>query len=413
MNAARPVTVIGAGFSGLSAAYCLQLAGYDVEVLEHGRIGGLIATERTPWGLVETAASGALNTARFEALARDLGVQLLCPGPRARKRYIYRDRPSRFPLHAAEMPAIVSLLARFVTSRASLAPHAEESVRAWATRVASPAVSHYLVEGALQGIYSGNPERLSASVILGRFFAPRAREPRAKHGGIVAPPGGMGQIIDALHAMLVQRGVRFVDEAARAYDRTPERPQVVATGAASAAMLLEVAEPQLAQALRSFDLSTLVTCTLFFREKCLEGFGCLFPPIEQRRALGVLINTDIFPNRSAQYVSETWILGGATGASAVNASDLLQLSDGALVDLAVEERKAAFGKSGRPVGFRVTRWPHTIPHYTIELERALPRLQRGGDNVFLHGNYMGHIGLAKILERAAALPAQIAERGHW
>jgi oxygen-dependent protoporphyrinogen oxidase len=61
----------------------------------------------------------------------------------------------------------------------------------------------------------------------------------------------------------------------------------------------------------------------------------------------------------------------------------------------------------------VTRWPESIPHYSVDLELALPILERGAGNLFLHGNYMGHIGLAKILDRAAALPAQLEARGRW
>ncbi len=410
----RPVTIIGAGFSGLSAAYHLDRAGYAVEVVERApQPGGLIATLRTEWGLVETAASGALNTARLEALAQDVGVQLLCPARTARKRYIYRGTPSRFPLRAAEVPRFAGFVARLALHRSAVAPRPQESVRVWATRVMGSGAARYLVEGALQGIYSGDPERLSASLILGRFFRKTPREPRPARRGLVAPAGGMGELIAALHDKLQQRGVSFRGHTTFQFDAPPRHPHIVATGAASAGSLLDVVAPELAHALRSFDLSTMLTITVFFRHHCVHGFGCLFPPSERRRALGVLVNTDIYPNRSRDYVSETWILGGAHGASALRAEDLMPLSDEQLIDIVLDERRSAFGKSERPAGYRVTRWPEAIPHYSVDLELALPRLERGATNVFLHGNYMGHIGLAKILDRAAALPDQVAARGRW
>lgn len=410
----RHVTVIGAGFSGLCAAYELSRAGYAVDIVERAdRPGGLIATLRTEWGLVETAASGALSTVRLEALAQDIGVQLLCPARTARKRYIYRGAPSRFPLRAAEWPQFAGFVARLALNRADVAPRPQENIRAWATRVMGPGAARYLVEGALQGIYSGNPERLSASVILGRFFLERVREPRPRQRGIVAPAGGMGELIAALHDALRKRGVAIRTGEAFALDERPRHPHVIATGAAAAPPLLDQAAPELAAALRSLELNSMITITAFFREHCIEGFGCLFPPTERRRALGVLVNTDIFPNRSAQYVSETWILGGADGASALRAADLLRLSDAELLDIALGERRSAFGRSGEPAGYRVTRWPESIPHYSVDLELALPALERGADNLFLHGNYMGHIGLAKILDRAAALPSRIEARGRW
>ena len=414
MTSPRHVTVIGAGFSGLTAAYYLNQAGYAVEVHEReARPGGLISTEVTEWGLVETAATAALNTARFETFAHDIGLQLLRPAPEARKRYIYRGGPSRFPLRGRELLAFAGLLARYALHRSAVAPRPQESLRGWATRVAGPGVAHYLFEGALQGVYSGNPERLSASLILGRLFVKTRREPRPRRRGIVAPAGGMGDLITTLHGTLAARGVVFRMQHAYALEEAPTHPHIVTAGAAAARELLARADPHLAGTLRAFDLSTMLTATLFFREKCLTGFGCLFPPVEQRRVLGVLINTNIFPNRSRDYAAETWILGGAPGASASNAAQLVHMTDEALVDLILEERAAAFGKHGRPVGYRITRWPEAIPHYTVDLELALPALERGGRNLFLHGNYMGHIGLAKILDRAAALPGQVAARGTW
>lgn len=410
----RHVTVIGAGFSGLSAAYELNRAGYAVEVVERNSApGGLISTLRTEWGLVETAATGALSTVRLEALAQDIGVQLLCPARTARKRYIYRNGPSRFPLRASELPRFAGFVARLALNRSTVAPRVQESVRDWATRVMGVGAARYLVEGALQGIYSGNPERLSASLILGRFFRRMPREPRPRQRGIVAPEGGMGEVIAALYDKLRQRGVEFRMQDTYAFDGPPSHPHVVATGAGSARSLLDNVAPDLADALLSIQLSTMITVTAFFTEHCIRGFGCLFPPIERRRALGVLVNSDIFPNRSRDHVAETWILGGAAGASAVRAADLIQLTDEQLIELVVDERRSAFGTTGKPVGYRVTRWPDSIPHYSVELESALPILERGADNVFLHGNYMGHIGLAKILDRAAALPAQVQARGRW
>jgi protoporphyrinogen oxidase len=50
---------------------------------------------------------------------------------------------------------------------------------------------------------------------------------------------------------------------------------------------------------------------------------------------------------------------------------------------------------------RLTRWPSALPHYTIELERILTTLPAAPQNVALVGNYLGRVGLAKILERAA------------
>ena len=416
MTKKRPVTIVGAGFSGLTAAYYLQKAGYAVEVIEQATVpGGLISTKHTPWGLAETAANGALNSVLLEALAQDVGVRLAFPGPRARKRYVFRGgRPRRFPLRASEVPGLAGFFGKFAFNRNAVRPREQETIRAWATRAGGEGFAHYLVEAATQGIYSGNPERLSACLIVGRFFEKTRTSARPSRRGTVAPAMGMGELIDALRKRLEEQNVVFrYGMAFRCAPGTPPRPHIIAAGADASADIVAPASAELAAALRSFEISAIITATLFFREKSLEGFGCLFPPCEKRPVLGVLIPTDIFPNRSRDFVAETWMLGGAPGATTADPAALLKSSDEEIVAIILRERERAFGKVANPVGFAITRWPRAIPHYTTDLERALPRLLQGADNVFLHGNYLGQIGLAKILERASGLPEEVAKRGKW
>ncbi|HSQ04343.1 MAG TPA: FAD-dependent oxidoreductase [Burkholderiales bacterium] len=414
--AERPVTVVGAGFSGLTAAYYLQKAGYTVEVIEQATLaGGLISTRKTPWGLAETAANGALNSVLFEALAQDVGVRLAFPGPRARKRYVFRNgRPRRFPLRASEVPRLAGFFGNFAFNRDAVRPREQETIRTWATRAGGDGFARYLVEAATQGIYSGNPERLSARLIVGRFFEKTKASARPSRRGTVAPEMGMGELIEALRKRLEERNVAFrYGTEFRCTPGMPPHPHVVAAGAHASADIVAPASAELAAALRSFEMSAIVTATLFFREKSLEGFGCLFPPSEQRPVLGVLIPTDIFPNRSREFVAETWMLGGAPGATSADPAALLGSSDEEIVAIILRERERAFGKVANPVGHAITRWPRAIPHYTTDLERVLPRLLQGAGNLFLHGNYLGQIGLAKILERASGLPDEVAKRGVW
>src|SRR5579871_2930471 len=74
----REVIVIGAGFSGMTAAYYLNKSGYKVEVFEKQNApGGLIKTVETPWGECELAANGILNSKLFEDLAHTVGLTLV------------------------------------------------------------------------------------------------------------------------------------------------------------------------------------------------------------------------------------------------------------------------------------------------------------------------------------------------
>src|SRR5258708_2144007 len=91
--------VVGRGFSGLVTAFYLKRHGWNVELFEKNeKPGGLINSDLTQWGLVESAANGVLNTVRLEELARELGIEVLPARKESRKRFIYRQGLSQWPL---------------------------------------------------------------------------------------------------------------------------------------------------------------------------------------------------------------------------------------------------------------------------------------------------------------------------
>ena len=146
-----------------------------------------------------------------------------------------------------------------------------------------------------------------------------------------------------------------------------------------------------------------VTC-LYPRDAAkLDGFGCLFPRDQGFRARGVLFNDSIFEGRGLAH-AETWIFGGALDADVVN------LTDEEFAQLIASERKRFYGVRNEPLAVHVTRWPNALPHYTIELEKILTTLPAPPPNVTLVGNYLGRIGLAKLVERAAIVAEECQNR---
>jgi protoporphyrinogen oxidase len=161
-------------------------------------------------------------------------------------------------------------------------------------------------------------------------------------------------------------------------------------------------DPERADLLQEIEILPLVSAAVAFKTPApVQAFGCLIAPSEKRRALGVLLNGCIFPGRGR---TETWILGGAAN------PEIVEKSDEEIIETIVEERRTVLGAQGSDIeGYRITRWPKALPHYTIELERNLPGLQGLRNGVILIGNYLGDIGLARILERASRLPDEINE----
>lgn len=392
----KPITVVGAGFSGLTTAYLLTKAGREVRIVEKtARAGGLIRTTRTEYGLVETAANGILNSARLEAMCADIGVPLLRVRPDARKRFIYRDKPRQLPLSLAEALRIpVGLIA----NSANLRPQPFETIAAWGARVPGKGATEFLLSPALGGIYAGDPNRLSARLIFGRANLPAHlqtyRPQKARARGTVAPPNGMQQLIDGLVNFLRDKGVTI--SFSEVLSANGNDPTVVCLSATAAAEYLASASPDLAQELARVEMLSLLTATCFFDKDAasLKGFGCLFPQVQSFRARGVLFNDCIFEGRGPAH-SETWIFGGALDRDVVN------LNDEELIRTILADRARFYRQEDRPLAVHIKRWPNALPHYSVELERTLVKLPQPPPNIALVGNYLGRIGLAKIFERAA------------
>jgi oxygen-dependent protoporphyrinogen oxidase len=398
------VQVIGAGFSGLSAAYFLMCASHRVRIVETApRIGGLLETIQTPYGPCETAANALVANAVVESTAADLGLTLTPALKTARRRFILRDRRlRRWPLRPAASLRLLGMALPLRLGRASpLAPRPYESVRAWGERALGREATSYLLTPALSGVYAGDPGQLSASLTVGKFFRP-ARErrlPRGRLRGSVAPLTGMGAWAPAFRRVLEGNKCTFASEA------VPGLPTVVALPPPAAARFLAGRAPALEAELRKVRMLPIVSVTVFFPPETsgIPGFGCLFPRAEGFRALGVLANDRVFPGRARDSISETWLLGGA------NDPAVTTLSDRELLDLVLGERAKLHGLRPRVLFSRITRWEGAIPHYDLALEGALENLRtlafREG-SFRLFGNYLGELGLGSILAKAAELPKE-------
>jgi len=393
------VTVVGAGFSGLTTAYFLVSRGCKVRIVEKSnRAGGLIETLQTEHGLVEKAANGILSSARLEAIAADVGVPLLTTRREGRKRFIYRGKPRQIPLNVFETLKTGARLAAHVTS---FRPRPLETISQWARRVLGGAATEYLLAPALGGIYAGDPDRLSASLIFVRAKLPdhlRTNKPeKGTLHGTVAPPKGMQQLTDGLREWLESAGVEFVFNSDAIAQQTDD-PIAICLSANTAANYLRDVAPELSHALTGIDMLSLVTATAFYRTAAatLNGFGCLFPRDQGFRARGVLFNNSIFEGRGPAN-SETWIFGGALD------PNIGELTDDQFRELIAVEREKFYGQHDEPLALYINRRRHAIPHYTIEVERILTELPAPPENIALVGNYLGRIGLAKLIERAAVV----------
>jgi len=384
------VRVIGAGLSGLATAWYLTEAGARVEVVDAAaRPGGLIQTERAPHGLVESAARAFTASERVEALFKAVGVEPVATLPASRKRFIFRDgRPRRWPLSTGET-VMTAARAASAWVRRDLRPRSDETVAVWGRRVAGPAATSWLLAPALQGIYATTLEELSAEAIFGSR--------RSGGGGrLFAPRGGMGELVDRLRDRLREKGVTFT-LGARVDRIDAGALTVICTDAPAAARLLAPHAPALAAAVGRIRMVSLAAATAFFEPHASDwrGLGVLFPRSSGVTALGVLCNTDMFPDRGALR-SETWIYGGA--------------STGALADQLANDRARATGRTVAPVSLHITPHPDALPVYDTAIVRAQSALDSLPPTIAIAGNYLGRLGVSKLVDGAALAAKRITVR---
>jgi len=202
----KSVAVIGAGITGLTAAFYLKRKGLAVTVYEaSGRVGGVIQSLRQDGYLAEFGPNTLLETSpKITQLVGDAGLQprRLDPDPRAEARYVVRyGRP-------IEMPAkpLGFFTTDLFTLRAKLAvlrepfikprrDGVEESIAQFVLRRFNREFLDHAIDALVAGVYAGDPNQLSVvhafpklkaleehygSLIKGQIFGARERKKRGE-----------------------------------------------------------------------------------------------------------------------------------------------------------------------------------------------------------------------------------------
>lgn len=401
------LTVVGAGMAGLLTAYYAKKAGMQVTVLEaSSRAGGLIATEPTAFGPVETAAHSFLMTPEFDALLEDLKVEV--SRPRRKARYVVRNgRARRFPLSAAETLEMGFHLLKGRSQGSS-------TLTNWGDDVLGPAARRYLLEPAMAGIFAGDCSRMSlrgvfpelADALEGRSLARHLLSTftPVKGGGpkgMFACAKGSQALTDAL-AKSLGPALKLNTRVESVAPLLKKGSVVIATEAPAAAALLATVPAfpsDVAAELAAIDYVPMVTTTVFARRADFsalpEGVGALAAPGENLRLTGVLFNSSAFEGRSFDpaIVSLTAMMGGAFDRQAI------LFNEAEIQSIVARDLGRLFGFKGEPLLMRTKAWRRALPHYTRELEGLWPRLGAAlPQGLALAGNYTGFVATRAILQ---------------
>ncbi len=452
---AMRVAVVGGGISGLATAWFLARSGCRVVVLEReAGAGGTIRSTRAEGFLWEGGPNSAAETTPvIDELLGALGI-------REQRLYAAEGAKRRYVLRAGRLHALPSGPAGFLSTslwstrgklRLALEPFVprarhEESVAEFVTRRLGREFLDYAIDPFVAGVYAGNPRRLSVqaafpklyeleqrygSLIKGALLGARERRKRPdqarpaarlfsfRDGMATLPDALVVALGDAVHVGARVRGVaatgggfRIVFDEAAAHEEEHFDAVVLSVPAYTAADLIRDWLPALAGCLADVKYPPVAVAALGYRcadlRRELDGFGYLVPEFEQRRILGTIWNSSLFPGRAPEgCVLLTSFLGGA------RQPEYALRPEEEILHLAHEENAAAIGLGAPPVFSRVQRWRRAIPQYNLghlATVAALEEAEGAHPGFYVCSNYRGGIALGDCLASAKRTAERVLER---
>ncbi|HXZ28204.1 MAG TPA: protoporphyrinogen oxidase [Terriglobales bacterium] len=430
----KRVAIVGAGISGLAAAFYLERArgqGAEVEYVlfeRDRRPGGVMRTDRVGGCLVEAGPDSFLTEKPWATtLCRDLGIedQLIGSNDARRKTYIVtRGRLVTIPdgLQFMVPTRILPILTTPLFSLSSKLHMArewfskprpdegDESVAAFAERHYGREMVERMADPLLAGVYGGEASRLSVRAVLPRFLEMEKKHGSLSRGMLKArkhaerrhgPPrplfsslkDGMQQLVDVLLTRIEARALRsgaVLAALARRGERWLATPAggpaeefdavIVATPAYGAAELLRETSPELAALLACIRYSSSVTVALGYEAAKLsekerrvldEGFGFLVPRAEGKRMLACTFVHNKFPHRCPEGWRLLRVFLGGANVENPEGSNVLQLKDEEILGTVAEELRGILGLGAEAAFARVYRWPRAMAQYEVgHLERV-------------------------------------------
>ncbi|MGH2375466.1 MAG: protoporphyrinogen oxidase [bacterium] len=417
----RHVLIVGGGITGLAAAHALvtdpraRSLGVRCTLVERERrLGGKLLTERVEGCLVEAgpdAFLAAKPVASELCRALGLGDRLIGTRPGRAVFIAYGGRLVPMPEGLAlGVPARLSPILRteLLTAAEKLRLGADvvlprrrtredETVGAFIRRRLGNAAVDRLAGPILAGIYAGDADALSLratfpqlleweasyrSLILGALTR-RAGANRDGTGPVfLSLAGGMGELVDALEAVLTEAPEASVvtGHAVGRLTRWFERDRttyvadlgggrviaadaaVLATPAFVSADLLAPLAPAAAAALRTIPYASTAAVALAFRRSevshPLDGHGFVVARGEPLQITACTWMSSKWPHRAPADLALLRCYLGTAGRDAI-----IDESDEHLLDVVRRDLRTTLGIDAVPVVTRLTRWRRAMPQY--------------------------------------------------
>jgi len=453
----KSVAIIGAGITGLTAAFYLKRSGVPVTVYEAGdRVGGAIQSIRAEGYLAEFGPNTILETSpKVTQLVIDSGLasRRLDPDPKASARYVVRyQRP-------IEMPGspLGFLTTKLFTVRAKLAvlrepfvaprrDGKEESVAEFVVRRLGKEFLDHAIDALVAGVYAGDPYKLSVpqafpklgqlearygSLIKGQIFGARERKRRGEvakdraakfsfDDGLQVLPEtlrerlGEAVCLNTTVTRLTQMSEDWtLDVRVRGQQSRVQHSAVIYAGTAFklAEMEVQTSMPLRLGTFVEIRYPPVASVVLGFRREDVshpcEGFGMLIPKVEGFKILGTIFSSSLFPNRApAGHLTLTSYVGGE------RFPELASLPPEKLYALTCQDLRVLLGVKGKPTFQHCVFYPKAIPQYNVGYGRfreQMGDIEKKAPGLFFAGHYRDGISLSDTIVSACKVADRVGE----
>ena len=465
MTSQDRVVVIGAGLSGLTAAYRIveraKAARRNVEVVvleAKDRFGGAISTRRTGGFTVEGGPDSFITNKPWAVdLCKSLGLadQLVGTDAQHRRSFVVRQGrlhpvPEGFVLMAPNRlgpiltTPILSVRGKLRMLLDLVLPRktddADESLASFVKRRLGREALDRLVQPLVGGIYTADPNELSVrstlpqfpemerkhgSLILGALR--QGRQARwaernasgARYGMFVTLADGMDTLPKALVAALPPGSVRTSTAVRRVSRNDPTSPWLVelldgpsieaaavvmATEAHASARLLDGVDPGLALQLRSIPYASSVIVNIAYpRDQVTHPLDGfgVVVPAVERRS--ILAVSFLSVKFPSRAPAGTVLMRVFLGGA--TQPELFDRDDEAVESIVRAELLDLLGARGEPLLIDVGRHPRAMPQYTLghaERVEAIRRQAARHPNLVFAGNAFSGVGIPDTVRAAEA-----------
>lgn len=452
------IAIVGAGISGLAAAYDLQKdATYRVTLFEQSaKVGGKIQTAKEGDYLVEGGPDSIFSAKPWASeLMAELGMEDELVEPLAHEFSIL----SKGKLHGVPR-ALASLIpsasgalekAGFLSAAAKKRALKEaeversgggdESIASFFRRRFGRTFAELVAEPLLAGTHAGDPEKLSMAALYPTYLgmerdhgsisqAAAARQSHAptSHGpvrkaGFYTLRSGMAAFPQRLAAALDRTVVNLettVDRIEKKEDRIVLHTSrgsfefdhvILAVPAYAAAPMLRQVSPDAAQQLDTVRFVSTAIVSLAYPRTCfarpLVGNGFLVPRKEPSFINGCTWSSNKWAGRAPDDILLVRAFIGREGGVDIDA-----MADEELVEQAKSALGSLLEANGDPVYTRLDRWPRAMAQYEMGHLERLGRIQEALSNLpitLIGASYRGN-SIPDCVRQGREAAAKLAER---